>query len=153
MTVTFAISTQYPDIRIAEYSGISPTTPLDVTAAASGTGTAANSGAVTTTNANDLLVGASQVQNVTTAAGSGYTKRLITSPNGDILEDRIVTAVGSYSATATIASGGWIMQMVGVSRRHRRRWRRRRTGYHAPDRVRHLAHRWFHAGWHSQCDG
>ena len=112
VTVTFSISTRYPDIRIAEYSGINPTTPLDVTASAEGTGTAGNSGAVATTNANDLLVGASQVQNVTTAAGSGYTKRLITSPNGDILEDRIVTAVGSYSATATIASGGWIMQMV-----------------------------------------
>ena len=112
VTVTFAASTHYPDIRIAEYSGISTTNPLDVTAGASGSGTAASSGTVATTNATDLLVGANQVQNVTTAAGSGYTKRLITSPNGDILEDRIVTAAGSYSATASIASAGWIMEMV-----------------------------------------
>jgi galactose oxidase-like protein/chitobiase/beta-hexosaminidase-like protein/Big-like domain-containing protein/Kelch motif protein len=110
--VTFNTAARYPDIRIAEYSGISQTAPLDTKAAAQGSGTAASSGAAATTNANDLLVGASQVQNVTTGTGSGYTKRLITSPNGDILEDQVVAAVGSYSATATISAGGWIMHMV-----------------------------------------
>src|SRR6266849_2067206 len=110
--VTFNTSARYPDIRIAEYSGIDRTSPLDTKAAAQGSGTAASSGAVATTNANDLLVGASQVQNVTMAAGSGYTKRLITSPNGDILEDRLASAVGSYSATATISAGSWMMHMV-----------------------------------------
>src|SRR5262249_11737257 len=34
-----------------------------------------------------------------------------TSPDGDIAEDRMVTATGSYLATAP-ASGSWIMQMV-----------------------------------------
>src|SRR5262249_26168073 len=63
--------------------------------------------------ANDLLVGASLVQTLTSAAGTGYTSRVITSPDGDILEDQIVTATGSYSATAPVSpSGAWIMQMV-----------------------------------------
>ncbi|HEV2194387.1 MAG TPA: hypothetical protein VGR55_02340, partial [Candidatus Acidoferrum sp.] len=44
--------------------------------------------------------------------GTGYTSRVITSPDGDILEDQIVKATGSYSATAPISSGAWIMQMV-----------------------------------------
>jgi nitrogen fixation protein FixH len=37
---------------------------------------------------------------------------LLTTPEGDIAEDRMVTATGSYSATAPLSSGQWIMQMV-----------------------------------------
>ncbi len=38
---------------------------------------------------------------------------MITTPDGDIAEDRIVTAVGSYSASATLSgAGAWVMQMV-----------------------------------------
>jgi len=47
---------------------------------ASGTGTTANSGAVTTTYANDLIIGADVVQTGTPGAGTGFTKRIITSP-------------------------------------------------------------------------
>ncbi|PYQ98744.1 MAG: hypothetical protein DMF97_12090 [Acidobacteria bacterium] len=50
---------------------------------------------------------------MTTGAGASFTNRVITPPDGDILEDRIVTAAGSYSADAPLsASGPWIMQMV-----------------------------------------
>jgi hypothetical protein len=112
VTVTFKTAAAYPDIRIAEYSGVDPNNPVDVVAAAQGTGSPSNSGSVTTGNANDLLVGANLVQQVTTAAGTGYTSRVITPQDQDILEDRIVTATGSYSATATISGGAWIMQMV-----------------------------------------
>ena len=112
VTVTFNTAAAYPDIRIAEYSGIATTAPVDVVAAAQGSGTSSSSGAVTTLNANDLLVGANLVQTITTVAGSGYTSRVITSPDSDILEDRTVTATGSYSGTATVTSGSWVMQMV-----------------------------------------
>ncbi len=113
VTVTFDSAAPYVDLRAAEYSGAASSSPVDVVATATGTSGSNNSGTVTTANANDLLVGASYVGTSTTAAGSGYTKRVITSPDGDILEDRIVTTAGSYSATATIApSGWWIMQMV-----------------------------------------
>ena len=113
VTVKFNVAARFPDVRIAEYSGIDPTNSLDVFAAAQGNSATSISGAVTTTNANDLLVGANDVRTGTTGAGPGYTERMISSPNGDILEDRIVTAVGSYSASAPVApSGGWVMQMV-----------------------------------------
>ena len=52
---------------------------------------------------------------ITTTAGpgSGFTSRLLTSPDADIAEDEMVGAVGSYSATAPLSvSGAWIMQMV-----------------------------------------
>src|SRR5262249_35261389 len=101
------------DIRIAEYRGIASTNPVDVVVGASGSSTSSNSGSITTTNANDLLLGANTVLTVTSAPGASFTSRVITSPDGDILEDRSVSATASYSATATISpSGGWIMQMA-----------------------------------------
>jgi chitodextrinase len=40
---------------------------------------------------------------------------MITTPDGDIAEDRLVAATGSYTATATVnPSGQWIMQMVAL---------------------------------------
>ena len=113
VTVTFSTAAAYPDIRILEYSGADPATPVDVTAANSGNSTSSSSGSATTTNATDLIFGANMVYTTTTGAGSGFTKRLLTSPDADIAEDRMVTATGSYSATAPIRpSGRWIMQMV-----------------------------------------
>jgi hypothetical protein len=50
---------------------------------------------------------------MTGAAGSGFTSRIITSPDGDIAEDEVAAAAGSYSASATLTSAGpWVMQMV-----------------------------------------
>ena len=126
MTVTFSVAAPFPDIRIAEYQGLATSTPVDVVAAAQGSSATSSSGAVSTTNPNDLLVGANLVQTGTTAAGTSFTSRGITVPDGDILEDRVVAAVGSYSATAPVSpAGSWIMQMVafraaGSVDRHRR---------------------------------
>jgi fibronectin type 3 domain-containing protein len=112
VTVTFSAAAIYPDIRILEYNGADPNSPVDVTAAATGNSATSNSGSVTTTNATDLLFGANTVQTTTLAAGSGFTSRLLTSPDGDMAEDSMVTASGSYSATAPLIAGQWIMQMV-----------------------------------------
>jgi hypothetical protein len=111
VTVTFSVAAVYPDVRILEYSGLDTSNPFDVGVGASGSSTNSNSGSVTT-SATDLVVGGNTVLTTTTGAGSGFTKRLITSPDGDIAEDR-VTAAGSYSATAPVSpSAGWVMQMA-----------------------------------------
>jgi hypothetical protein len=112
VTVKFSASAPYIDIRILEYSGLDTVNPLDVSIGASGSGSTAGSGSVTTTTANDLLIGADIVTSITSGPGAGYTKRILTSPNGDIAEDRIVTAAGSYSASASMTSGKYVMQMV-----------------------------------------
>jgi hypothetical protein len=117
VTVNFNGSAAYPDIRILEYSGIDIISPLDVTAAASGNSASSSSGAVTTRVANELIIGANLVQTHTTAAGSGFIQRMITVPHGDIVEDRTVTAIGSYAAAAPISpSAQWIMQLVTFKR-------------------------------------
>src|SRR5262249_18039179 len=56
---------------------------------------------------------ANTVLQTTTGPGAGFTSRVITVPDSDIVEDRLVTAPGSYTATAPVTpSSGWIMQMV-----------------------------------------
>ena len=70
---------------------------------------------MTTTNATDLLVGANIVETGTNGPGAGFTQRLNT-PDGDIAEDRVVTAAGSYSASAPLSPGGWVMQMVALAK-------------------------------------
>jgi len=113
VTVTFNVAASFADIRIQEYNGIDPVNAVDVTAAGTGSTATSNSGAAATTTPRDLLVGANVVQTSTSGPGTGFTQRLLTSPNGDIAEDRVVTTTGSYSATAPLSSaGGWIMQMV-----------------------------------------
>lgn len=113
VTVTFSSSAIAPDIRVLEYAGADQTNPVDVTAASSGSGTTSSSGSATTTNGADLLFGANLVQTVTSGPGSGFTERLLTSPDGDIAEDMLTNSVGSYTASAPLGSAGpWIMQMV-----------------------------------------
>jgi hypothetical protein len=113
VTVTFSVAAPFPDIRIAEYRGIATSNPVDGAVAAQGSNTSTSSGPLATTNANDLLIGANIVQTGTTAAGASFTSRVITVPDGDILEDQIVAVTGTYTATAPIApSGSWIMQLV-----------------------------------------
>jgi hypothetical protein len=79
---------------------------LDAWVGASGTGVTQNSGALTTTYANDLLVATNGSANSTTAPGAGYTLRMTTN-EAEILEDEVVTTAGSYSASATQQSPGY----------------------------------------------
>src|ERR1700722_9473758 len=113
VTVTFNTTVKFPDVRIVEYSGISTSSALDVSVGANGSGTSLSSGATTTSNANDLLVGADYIGGSFAAVGSGYTQRIVTTPDNDLVEDRIVAATGSYSATSTQSpSSWWVMQMA-----------------------------------------
>jgi glucose/arabinose dehydrogenase/PKD repeat protein len=111
VTVKFDKAVNYVDVRILEYGGLDRTNPLDVNKSAAGTASTASSGAATTTTARELILGAGMTTGVFSNAGSGFTKRIITTPDADIAEDRAVTATGSYSATAPQA-GSWVMQMV-----------------------------------------
>jgi hypothetical protein len=113
VSVSFTSAAVYPDVRVLEYSGIATTSPLDVVAAGSGNSGLSSSGAVTTTNANDLIIGANVVYTTTTGAGAGFTNRVITVPDSDIAEDRIVSVTGSYAATAPLTPPApWIMQLA-----------------------------------------
>ena len=110
VTVTFNKAAAYPNLEIFEYSGLDTANPLDVTAAATGSGTAANSGSATTTSANELIFGAGN-SGVNLNAGSGFTKRG-SNVFGNLAEDKVVSSTGSYNATGTQTSSAWLIQMV-----------------------------------------
>ena len=115
VTVNFSQAAASPDIRVLEYSGASITSPLDVTAGASGSSTTANSGPATTTAANELIFAADTIATGTPGPGTGFTARIITKPDSDIAEDRIGSTAGTYSGTAPVSpSGYWVMQMVTI---------------------------------------
>jgi hypothetical protein len=111
VTVTFNQPASFPNVNVMEYSGLSTTSPLDVASGATGSGTSASSGSVTTTSANELIIGAGNPTSTFTAAGTGFSNRIINSFGG-ISEDKVVSSTGSYNATATLTSGTWVMQMV-----------------------------------------
>jgi hypothetical protein len=113
VTVSFSAAAASPDIRILQYRGVDPNSPVDVAAAGSGSTSTSSTATARTSNAADLIFGANTVRTLTIGPGSSFTRRLLSSPDGDIAEDRIVTATGSYSATAPLnSSGPWVMQMV-----------------------------------------
>jgi RHS repeat-associated protein len=117
VSVAFTSAPSNPQIQIAEYSGLDKVNPLDVAVANQGNSINSSVGPVTTTNATDLLV-APNLASFTLAAigggssaGPGYTARMF--PANNILEDNVVTATGSYSATAPMTTQvDFIMQMV-----------------------------------------
>lgn len=113
VTATFSENTTYPDIRIAEYAGIVRDDPFDVGTSSAGISVPMSSGFVATGHDHDLLVGAAFVQGQTVTPGDGFVGRIITVPNGDLLEDREVTEKGTYNATATQDRAiDWIMQLA-----------------------------------------
>ena len=111
VTVTFNQAAKFPDMRILEYSGLDKVVPLDVTAAATGSGTSASSGSATTTSANELIFGAGSTSGAYIGAGTGFTSRIINN-FGNIAEDEVVSSTGSYNAAAPNSSSNWVMQMA-----------------------------------------
>jgi glucose/arabinose dehydrogenase/PKD repeat protein len=113
VTVTFDAPTTFVDIRVLEYSGLDHVDPFDTGASASGIGTSADSGAVTTTAPRQLVIGAGMTTGAFSTAGPGFTTRIITSPDADIAQDRFVTTAGTYNATASLSgTAAWLMQVA-----------------------------------------
>lgn len=101
---------------IAEYSGVSSiSTAVDQTATATGSSTAPNSGNVTTVQATELILGFvsnSTTNGLTITPGSGFTSRETVNGN-TYLEDKVVGATGTYSASATLSSSvPWFCAVV-----------------------------------------
>ena len=112
VTVLFDHPAVYVDLRVTEYSGLSQSNAFDAGASATGIGASAGSGPVNTSATNEVLFGAGMTATAFGAATGGFTQRIITSPDADIVEDEVATAAGSYNATATLSSGAWLMQLA-----------------------------------------
>jgi len=112
--VRFDAAVAYPDVRILEYRGLDTTSPLDGATGQAGNSATSDSGTLITANASDLLIAANTVFTLTAGPTTGFTSRMITSPDGDMAEDAVVTGSRSYRATTPLTgTGPWVMQMVG----------------------------------------
>src|SRR5262249_50807349 len=100
VSVTFDQPAVFVDLRITEYAGLQQTSPFDAGPSATGNGSSANSGPLTTAGSSELLFAAGMTGAVFTAPGAGYASRVITSPDGDLVEDSVSGSPGTYAATA-----------------------------------------------------
>jgi hypothetical protein len=91
------------EVYVTEYHGASTTNPLDVTAQRTGPAGSVTSGSAVTTSANDLIMGFC-VGDAACSAGTGFSAR--STFNHNLIEDRTVSATGSYAATGS-ATAGW----------------------------------------------
>ena len=124
ITVSFPTTAKAKAVAVQEFAGLTSVSPLNVTKQASGTSTAPASGnSATTTQANELLIGAISVQGSTSiayTAGANFTALTragttdATGPNQTIdPEYRIVSATGAYNATGTLGSSApWEAELV-----------------------------------------
>jgi hypothetical protein len=117
--VQFDATAAYPDVRVLEYSGLDKTSPLDGITGQAGNSATSDSGTLITANSNDLLIAANTVFTLTAGPTTGFTTRMITTPDGDLVEENVVTGTGSYRATASLTgTGPWVMQMVAFKAAH-----------------------------------
>jgi hypothetical protein len=113
-TVTVAFSAGVTsDIRIQEYSGVATTSPLDVATGTSSTTGSCDSGSATTTNANDLLVGATiSAFNDNWGATAPAAIRVASATYYNSIEDEGATTAGSHHLGLTTTAGSEALQCV-----------------------------------------
>jgi hypothetical protein len=117
VTVNLSASQNFFTIVILEEAGLANSSAVDVTAGAtanSGGTASANSGSLTTTVANDMLLGAFTMfdgPSGTPALTAGFTQRA--NYYTQLTADRFSVATGSYSVAATAGgTSGWVAQLV-----------------------------------------
>ena len=94
VTATFGTSiNSFGIVYLHEYSGLASVSPVDVSSSGVGSTSLMSSGAVSTTQANDLLFAAGASDSAVTVAGTGFTKRLTGFDN--LTEDRLAPSTGS----------------------------------------------------------
>jgi chitodextrinase len=113
--VSFDRPAAFVDLRITEYAGLRAAAPFDIAVSASGSGSAGSSGALSPPAPNELLFAAGMTGAVFSAAGAGFTTRLITSPDGDLLADAITTSTAPVTATASLSAGTWLLQLAAFA--------------------------------------
>ena len=99
-------------LAIAEYHGVDPGRPIDVTAGAAGTSATAATGSLVTANAGELLVASIFAGGRILRPGPFYRQRLLPEDGSLLLADNTVSAAGTYSATAAQSSDGWYVAQL-----------------------------------------
>lgn len=126
ITVTYPATVTHRTLFVDEFSGVATSSPVDTTGTGNSgsTGTGASSAAVTTTNANDLIVGATIMVNAagltwtdTSNPGSWTSSQQTTSGTGRLAvrDYQIVGATNTYTVSGNLsASELWSCATVAL---------------------------------------
>ena len=110
VTIAFPNAVPFANLRILEYSDIHA---VDQVAGASGATQTASTASLTTTAGPEVIVAAATTAGTFTGPGAGYTQRILTTPDGDIVEDMAAATAGTYAVSAQQGSAAeWVMQAV-----------------------------------------
>lgn len=103
-----------PEIGIAEYSGIVPSSPFDqvISSGQLSGSTAIDTGNITTPRDSELLFAYAFGPRPVSTAGSGYTLRLAMSSG--TTEDKLAGAAGSYNATFNSLTTGDVIAVLAA---------------------------------------
>jgi hypothetical protein len=116
VTVTFDEAAEDVDLRVVEYAGLPGAVVLGSPASATGSDQIASTGGVSVTSTPALVFAAGTTVGSFTGPGGGYTSRIITQPDNDIVEDLVAHDSGIHTVTATQAGPTeWVMQAVAFS--------------------------------------
>jgi len=112
VTATFDRAAVFVDLRVLEYAFVRASGAFEGSVGATGSGSLASTGSLAVSGASRLLFAAGMTSGVFTGPGAGFTVRVITSPDGDIVEDAITPAAASYAASAPLSGGTWLLQLA-----------------------------------------
>ena len=110
VVVRFNVPVAFADIRIAEYSGLSG--ELDGTSSGFGSNTIASVTPLNTSTEKDLLVSGVITAGSVMGVAGGYTLRLHTQPDQDVLQDSIGPDTGPYLGPTPVSSDPWVEQLL-----------------------------------------
>lgn len=111
VTVTLSLNATYRSIVVYQFSGALTTNPIGGTAGTLGTGTAINSGSVTVTAAEEVIVGTMiGAPAIVAANGFTLTNFAITGDATAYFADEYKFVTASEAATATQSSGAWTIK-------------------------------------------
>jgi hypothetical protein len=103
--VNFSTGSAFGGLVASEFSGLATSSALDQHTGTTGSGTAANSGNITTTQANELLFAQCDGDYQMTGGTAGWTAIYTNFPWVQYMQ---VSSTGTYAATCTqTASGNW----------------------------------------------
>jgi hypothetical protein len=109
VVVTMSQKVDFLEVIAAEYANVAS---VDTGVADAKSSPPSHSGTLHTAVAGELLVNTNYCGSATTSPAAGFTKRLATSRDSDILEDLIVGPAYNYSATAGLSTGWSVSAMA-----------------------------------------
>lgn len=110
ITLTWSANTFMTVISgFVSYTGIAASSPLDQSNSGAGTGTTLNSGGITTTQADELILGiGGAADNETWTKSAAFTNKRVDATASDFLallvEDLIVSSTGTYTSVPTMTN-------------------------------------------------